>query len=124
MFKLNDKQVEEFIGQVLRAGTLLSCSVTLIGIVLFLLHSGPARPDYRVFDAAAGKLLPLGQLLPDAFHGNPLAIIQLGILLLIATPVARVAFLVGAFALERDRMYVAVSGIVLAVLLYSLIFLN
>ena len=54
--------------------------------------------------------------------GDPQAIIQFGILLLIATPVARVAFLVGAFALERDRLYVAVSGLVLVILLYSIIF--
>jgi uncharacterized membrane protein len=51
--------------------------------------------------------------------GDPATIIQLGILLLIATPVARVAFALVAFAIERDRLYVAVSLIVLAVLLFS-----
>ena len=122
MRRLNDKQVEEFIGQVLRAGVLLSCAVTIVGIVLYLWHSSSVLPDYRVFHAAKGKLL--ANLLPNAFHGNPIAIIQVGILLLIATPVARVAFLVGAFALERDRMYVAVSGIVLAILLYSIVFVR
>jgi uncharacterized membrane protein len=44
----------------------------------------------------------------------------LGILILIATPVARVAFSVFAFAEERDRMYVIVTLIVLALLLFSL----
>ena len=122
MLKLNDKQVEEFIGQVLRAGTLLSCSVTALGLFLYLLHNSFASPNYGVFNAGKGKLVSLTQLVASALHGHPLAIIQLGILLLIATPVARVAFLVGAFALERDRLYVAVSGTVLAVLLYSLIF--
>jgi len=47
-------------------------------------------------------------------------LIQLGLLLLIATPVARVAFSVVAFAMQRDRLYVAVALIVLAVLMYSL----
>jgi uncharacterized membrane protein len=122
MRRLNDKQVEQFIGQVLRAGTFLSCSVTAIGLVLYLLHFSHATPNYEVFHAVNGKLIQPGLLILAALHGNPSAVIQLGILLLIATPVARVAFLVGAFALERDRMYVAVSGAVLAILLYSLFF--
>lgn len=122
MRKLNDKQVEDFIGQVLRVGTFLSSAVTALGIGLYLWRNGSSRPDYRVFHESYGKMLPLHRLFPDALHGHPVAIIQLGILLLIATPVARVAFLVGAFALERDRLYVAVSGLVLAILLYSLIF--
>jgi uncharacterized membrane protein len=124
MRRLNDKQVEALIGQVLRAGTILSCAVTIIGVGLYLLQHASAVPNYHVFHAVNGKLVHLGDLLPSAFHGNPVAIIQLGILLLIATPVARVAFLVGAFALERDRLYVAVSALVLAILLYSLIFLG
>lgn len=118
--KLTDKQVEEFIGQVLRGGVLLSSAVTVIGICLFLTHFHSAIPAYGVFHSTAGKLLP--GLFLKALHGNAVAIIQLGILLLIATPVARVFFLVGAFALERDRMYVAVSGLVLLILLYSLAF--
>lgn len=122
MRKLNDKQVEIFIGQVLRAGMLVSFVVTLIGLFLYLLHHASATPDYRVFHSINRGLLHPGELLPEAFRGYPQAIIQFGILLLIATPVARVAFLVGAFALERDRMYVFVSGLVLAVLLYSLVF--
>ncbi len=47
--------------------------------------------------------------------------IQLGLLLLIATPIARVAFSVVGFAIERDRMYVVFTLIVLAILLYSLL---
>lgn len=122
MRKPSDKQVEIWIGQLLRSGTLLSCLVTLLGLGLYLLRAPATAANYGEFHAASGRLLPLGQLLPDAFRGNPVAIIQLGILLLIATPVARVAFLVGAFALERDRLYVAVSALVLAILVYSLTF--
>jgi uncharacterized membrane protein len=60
-------------------------------------------------------------ILREAFHGRGRGIIQLGLLLLIATPVARVAFSVVGFALERDRIYVGVTLIVLAVLMYSLL---
>jgi uncharacterized membrane protein len=45
---------------------------------------------------------------------------QLGLLLLIATPIVRVAFSAVAFALEGDKMYVLFTLLVLAVLLYSL----
>jgi uncharacterized membrane protein len=122
MPRLNDKQVEILIGQVLRAGVLLSCFVTLIGLTLYLLHHGNAIPAYHVFHSVRAPLRSVYQVFPNAFHGTPLAIIQLGVLLLIATPVARVAFLVGAFALERDRMYVLVSGLVLIILLASILF--
>jgi uncharacterized membrane protein len=56
-----------------------------------------------------------------AFVGNAEAIVQLGLLLLIATPVARVAFTLVAFALQRDRTYVCITTIVLALLLYGLL---
>jgi uncharacterized membrane protein len=119
---LNDKQVEIFIGQVLRSGVLLSCFVTVIGLGLFLLRHASSTPNYHVFHSVNGRLRSLRELVPDAFRGNPMAIIQLGVLLLIATPVARVAFLVGSFALERDRMYVIVSATVLVILLGSILF--
>lgn len=122
MQRPSDKQVEIFIGHVLRAGMLISVAVTLSGLALYLLHHGSATPNYHIFHSVSRGLLHPGALFPEAIHGNPEAIIQFGILLLIATPVARVAFLVAAFALERDRMYVFVSGLVLAVLLYSLVF--
>ncbi len=122
MRQLNDKQVEIFIGQVLRAGMLLSCAVTFIGLTLYLLHHSATVPAYHVFHPADLNLLYPSQLFHALLRGIPQAIIEAGILLLIATPVARVAFLVGAFALERDRMYVAVSGLVLAILLYSIFF--
>ena len=49
------------------------------------------------------------------------AIIQLGLLLLIATPIARVALAAVGFYLEKDRVYVAVSLIVFSILLFSII---
>ena len=57
----------------------------------------------------------------DAFTLHSRGLIQLGLLLLIATPVARVAFSIFGFAEEKDRMYVAFTVIVLLILLYSLI---
>jgi uncharacterized membrane protein len=55
-----------------------------------------------------------------AFTLNSAAIVQLGLVLLIATPVARVAMSLVAFILQRDRVYIVVTSIVLALLIYSL----
>jgi uncharacterized membrane protein len=55
-------------------------------------------------------------------HGDARSIIILGLLLLIVTPVARVGMCITGFLLERDKLYVAVSGLVMVILLYSLIF--
>jgi uncharacterized membrane protein len=45
---------------------------------------------------------------------------QLGLFLLIATPVARVVFSLLAFAIQRDHLYVGITLVVLAVLTFSL----
>ena len=54
-----------------------------------------------------------------AFGGRGQGLIQLGALLLIATPIARVAFSVYVFARQRDRLYIVVTLIVLILLLGS-----
>jgi uncharacterized membrane protein len=54
--------------------------------------------------------------------GDARSIIMLGLLLLIATPVARVGMCIVGFLMERDKLYVAVSSVVMAILVYSLFF--
>ena len=54
--------------------------------------------------------------------GQSASIVQLGVVLLIATPIARVAFTLVAFAIQRDRTYVIITLIVLGLLLYGLLF--
>lgn len=55
---------------------------------------------------------------------EPAAIAQLGLVALLATPVTRVAASVVGFALERDRLYAAITLTVLAILLMSIFFLR
>lgn len=115
-----DQRVEGIIGNLLRAGVLLAAAVVLLGGTIFLVRHGSEVPHYRVFQGEPSDLRMVSGILADArtFHGRN--IIQLGLLLLIATPVVRVAFSVLAFALERDWLYVAVTLIVLGVLVFSL----
>jgi uncharacterized membrane protein len=118
---ISDRQVEQWIAVLLRSGVMLAAAVVLLGGVLHLAHHGSVRPDYHTFRGEPAELREPGLIVREAFSGRPEAIIQLGLLLLILTPVARVAFSVAAFAVERDRMYVLMTLVVLAVLLYSLL---
>jgi uncharacterized membrane protein len=116
-----DQKMEDIIGNLLRAGVMLSALVVVIGAIIYLLHHGRAPANYRVFRGEPAELSSISGIVREAFTWKGQGIIQLGLLLLIATPVARVAFSVFGFAEERDRMYVGFTLVVLAVLLYSLI---
>jgi len=116
-----DPRVQQAVGNLLRVGVLLAAAVVLAGGVLFLARHGTAVPDYRVFRGEPLDLRAFGGILRDATSGTGRGLIQLGLLLLVATPVARVAFTAIAFAFERDRTYVLVALLVLALLAKSLI---
>ena len=116
-----DQKIEQIVGNLLQAGVLLSAVVVLCGGVLYLIQYGHAPADYRVFRGEPTDLKSVSGILRAAFALDSRGIIQLGLLLLIATPVARVAFSIFGFAKEKDRMYVAFTVIVLLILLYSLI---
>jgi len=115
-----DQRVEAILGNLLRAGVLIAAAVVVLGGVIYLLRHGSTLPDYRAFRGEPTDLRTFSGILADAAAFRGRGIIQLGLLLLIATPVARVAFSVVAFALERERLYVIVTLTVLAVLLFSL----
>ncbi|MFZ0959338.1 MAG: DUF1634 domain-containing protein [Terriglobia bacterium] len=120
MRKWTDQYVEELIGNLLQMGVMVASAVVLCGGIVYLLRHGLAAPQYHVFVGEPTDLRTLSGVVRDALTLRGRGIIQLGLLLLIATPVARVAFSVAAFSLQRDRLYVAVTLMVLAILLYSL----
>jgi uncharacterized membrane protein len=115
-----DQRIENMVGNLLRAGVSLSALVVFIGGVIYLVRHGRSPADYRVFHGEPSDLRNLSGIVRDAYGLHGRGIIQLGLLLLIATPVARVAFSIWGFAAEEDRMYMIFTGIVLVVLLYSL----
>jgi uncharacterized membrane protein len=115
-----DQRIEAIIGDLLRAGVIFSGAIVLIGGVVFLIHRGNTTPIYGVFHGEPSDLRRISGIVRYALAGRGRGIIQLGLLLLIATPVARVVFSIFAFAVQRDWLYVAVTLIVLAVLMFSL----
>jgi uncharacterized membrane protein len=118
--QLMDKDAEEVIGNLLQAGVILAAAVVLFGGILYLVRHGSAPTHYRTFLGEPEELRHIPSILREIVTFRASAIIQLGLLILIATPVARVAFSVWAFAKERDWMYVAFTLIVLSLLIYSL----
>ena len=118
----NDKRLETVVGVMLRTGVMLAAAVVPTGGVLYLFQNHGPRTDYGYFRGEPARLMDLGSILHGIATFDARSIIMLGLLVLIATPVARVAMCVIGFLLERDKLYVAVSTIVFAILIYSLFF--
>ena len=116
----NDERVESLIANLLRAGVLISALVVIGGGVTYLGHNPWAHVDYRTFHGEPGNLKSAHGIVRTALSGDPRGIMQLGLLLLIATPIVRVLLSTLIFAMEKDLMYLGFTLIVLAVLLYSL----
>lgn len=119
---MDDRRLENIIGLLLRAGVLLAAAVVLSGGILYLAQHHSGRINYTTFSPGTEELRTLPGIVKLAGTLDSEGLIQLGLVVLIATPVARVVMAVVGFQLERDKMYVAVSLIVLAVLLYSLMY--
>ena len=117
---LSDQRMDQIIGSLLRSGVMLSASVVAAGGIWYLIQYGTSPPGYQVFRGEPEYLRHLRGIVSGipGFHCRRM--IQLGLVLLISTPVARVAFSVVAFLMQRDRTYVVITLIVLAVLLFSL----
>ncbi len=120
--KWTDHQIETLVGLMLRVGVILAAAVVLTGGVVYLVHTHGPRPDYSHFQGEPAVYSTLHGAATGITTGDPRSIIMLGLLILIATPVARVAMCIVGFLFERDRLYVAVSTTVLLILLYSLFF--
>ena len=116
----SDQRMDEIMGGLLRTGVVLAAAIVLVGGGVYLMRHRVPVTDYRVFQGEPGDLRSVSGIFREAlaFHGRGL--IQLGLLVLIATPVARVAFSFFAFLYERDWTYVLVTLFVLGLLVYSL----
>jgi uncharacterized membrane protein len=116
-----DRRIEEIVADLLRTGVAISAAIVIAGACLYLARYGHVAADYRVFQGEPTDLRNLRGIVHSARQFRSRGIIQMGLLCLIATPVARVAFSIWGFAAEHDRLYMIFTGIVLSILLYSLI---
>jgi uncharacterized membrane protein len=118
---LKDKDMQTIIGWILRAGVAVSMVLVFIGGVFFVYRHGHSVPDYKTFQGVPVFIQSLGGILNGVITFKGQAIIQLGIILLIATPVIRVAFSAVGFLLEKDYLYTFITLIVLLIILASMI---
>jgi uncharacterized membrane protein len=107
------------IGRVLRGGVFTAAIVAVFGGLIYLRRHGASLPEYATFHGVPSGLDSVHGIIRGALQGRGRWITQLALLLLVATPVARVALSAAAFAKERDWTYAAISALVLALLLYS-----
>jgi uncharacterized membrane protein len=115
-----DQQVDLAIGRLLQAGVAIAAVVVLIGTIVLFVSQGHLPASFSEFRGEPRTLTSAHRALWAALHGDRAAVVQVGLVLLILTPVARVAFTLVAFWLQRDRLYVLLSGIVLLVIVYGL----
>jgi uncharacterized membrane protein len=116
----NDQKIENIIGILLRVGVSVSAALVFGAGIAYLWQNHAVRVSYQQFHGETAALTSVRGVIRDAASLDPLALMQLGLLILIATPVARVLFAAFAFALEHDWLYVVVSLIVFSVLLATL----
>lgn len=116
---MTEQAAEQLIGRLLQTGVILAAALVLIGGTKLEMERGSARPNYAVFRGTEASLQSLTSIVRGASEGEARAIVQLGLIVLIATPIARVAFMLFVFALQRDRLYIALTAVVLLLLLYG-----
>ena len=116
----DDDAIERLLARLLQAGVLLSTMLVLAGGIVYLLHHGDAIPQYSRFTGEPEELSSVTGIVRAASRGEGRGLIQLGLLVLIATPVLRVAGSLLAFAALKDRTYVVLTSVVLLLLASSL----
>ena len=118
---LTDERMELLMGRLLQTGVLIAAGVVAFGGVLYVLHHGGEHIAYRIFQPKPLNLRHPLSLVAILRSSGAVGIVAAGILILVATPICRVVFALVSFALERDRLYVVVSAVVLAALLFGLL---
>jgi uncharacterized membrane protein len=121
MMKFKDTDMQLLLGRVLRGGMIVSMSIVFFGGIIYLYRHGHEVANYRVFNGIAPFLRQPDTLINGVFTFRGQAIIQTGIVLLIATPILRVMFSTMGFVLEKDYLYTCISLLVLLIIFISML---
>ncbi|MEH2349612.1 MAG: DUF1634 domain-containing protein [Nostoc sp.] len=119
--KKSEQRFEQFLGNLLRTGVILATALVFIGGILYLIRHGNQPPNYQFFRGELPEFRSPSGVVTSVESGRHRGIIQLGLLVLIATPVVRVACSLLIYFRQRDFTYIIVTLIVLLGLLYSLL---
>lgn len=113
--------LENFLSYILRSGLYLALLIASYGGLLLFLDDGYRGYDFTNFHGVNHNLADLPKIFKEASHNHPLAVIQLGLLLLILIPTVRVATCLVMFIYQKDVLYCTLSLVVLTILLVSLL---
>jgi uncharacterized membrane protein len=122
-----DAELADAISRILRLGIILSASMIAVGIFLMLAFppaGTPANLQSAIAARFGGPTMSTSGWLAGLAHGNALSVLQLGTLVLLATPLVRVSASVFLFYREKDMLYVKVTLLVLALLLFAIVVLG
>jgi len=119
-----DRSIEITLGNLLRAGVLISAGTVLLGGTLNILRHGGEPVTWEKFHGEPAALRSLSGIAEAAFAAQGKGIIQLGLILLVAVPVLRVAVSMLVFLRKRDFIFAGITLLVLLLLSYSLFFVS
>jgi uncharacterized membrane protein len=115
------KRVKALIGKTVIVAVLATAFIVAAGGIMYLVRHGAAGVHYGVFAGEPTDLRTLRGVLADALRLSGRGVIQLGLIVLVGAQVVRVALTMWLFVAQKNRAFVAISAVVLAVLLYSLL---
>jgi uncharacterized membrane protein len=121
MARFKDTDMQVVIGWVLRIGVILSICIVFFGGIIYLYRHGQSIADYRVFKGIPVFVRTGSGILNGILTLRGRAIIQAGIVLLIATPIIRVVFSAIGFILEKDYLYTCITLLVLLIIFASML---
>lgn len=117
----NEHVIELVIGKLLRICVIATAVVVVVGAAIYLPGAMHVHVSYAKFHGEPAAFRSVAGILRDAATGDGLAIVESGMLLLVLTPILRVAFSALAFLYEKDYLYVGLTLLVLGLLLFSLL---
>jgi uncharacterized membrane protein len=117
----SEQQLEYLLSNLMKYGVLIASAVVFLGGILYLFHHGAEPARYHFFQGEPSEFCSPAGILKAVLSGSDRSIIQLGLLLLIATPILRVFMSLLAFLLQREFIYVIITLLVLTSLIYSFV---
>ena len=117
--KMRDADLKKIIGQLLRYGVLSASAIVLAGGLVYLIRHGSQHPEYHDFRGEPDKMREPLLMLKAVLHGEGRPLIQIGLLVLIATPLARIVFSIVGYLLEKDYLYTVITAIVFLVIVWN-----
>ena len=115
-----DHRLDSQLGRLLSLCTGIASLVILAGVGALVARHSAEHADFQRFSADFVTLKSPRDIAQGLAAGNAAAIAQAGLVLLMLTPVIRVAATLVAFAIRRDRVFVAITLVVLVTLLLGI----